>query len=176
MSREIKFRIWDSLKKEMLFEGFHVFGEVTLFNAIGTHAYETRGEKTSLDRYNDFEITQYTGLKDRAGKEIFEGDILKYFTLKRYTQQSHADVPPEIDELYLQSKESTVIFKDGAFQLDNETDDYFIMPISECGLSDLADIKDNCGCVDDETCDINGVEINAEVLGIEVIGNIYSNP
>ena len=68
--REIKFRLWDKLKKEMVFEGFHVFGEVTLFNAIGTYAYETKGERTSLERYNDFEIMQFSGLKDGNGVEI----------------------------------------------------------------------------------------------------------
>lgn len=74
--RTIKFRLWDNLQNEMFFEGFNVFGEVTMFNAIGTYAYETKGERSSLERYNDFIIMQFTGLKD-GNKDIYEGDCLK---------------------------------------------------------------------------------------------------
>jgi uncharacterized phage protein (TIGR01671 family) len=78
MEREIKFRLWDKQEKEMVFEGFHVFGEITLFNAIGNHAYETKGERTSLERYNDFEIMQFTGKQDQKGVDIYEGDIIEF--------------------------------------------------------------------------------------------------
>ena len=79
MSRNIKFRLFDRQENKMLFEGFHVFGEVTLFNLIGIHALETKGEKNSLERYSDFEIMQFTGFLDSLKKEIWEGDVLKPF-------------------------------------------------------------------------------------------------
>jgi uncharacterized phage protein (TIGR01671 family) len=55
--REIKFRIWDSKNKRFVyFEG--------IFNKLDNNLIGEIGQ-------------QYTGLKDKNGKEIYEGDILE---------------------------------------------------------------------------------------------------
>ena len=68
--RPIKFRAWDKTAKEMFYSDFHIgcYGKIYWWDSDGYNRVR-----------DDVEIMQFTGLHDKNGNEIYEGDIVKHY-------------------------------------------------------------------------------------------------
>jgi uncharacterized phage protein (TIGR01671 family) len=129
MNRQIKFRVWDKITNQYLQE----LGIYYWHIPYSLDSEKITGEAnlvglSELLRHDNFVAQQYTGLKDKNGKCVYEGDIVKFSRLFEKERQ--------IKEL-----KSFVRFHNGQFGFDLiGFNDMFFTLSDECGIEVIGNI------------------------------------
>ena len=145
-----KYRAWDSAKKEMFKDTFAITesGQVVV---IEQESVASSPDYVFVER---LVIMQSTGLKDKNGKEIFEGDILKFNDeWNEYCHEGYVDGSVE-GVNYVEVVKGEACFEFGKTRYP-ESSLFIYMEDEHLSFAELVKDKD---------------------FEFEIIGNIYKNP
>ena len=170
INREIKFRVWNG--SEMVYDVIvGIFGifYVNRGNTFGLDENDSASLTPFNTRYPDnTPVMQFTGLKDKNGKEIYEGDIIQfkfYNVYKRWwariEQIPIIEAECEAQRNDVKTQVSFVCYSDGGFYLK----DGYPLILSDVARGQRFKIGRSNSCDTEE-----------KQWDFEIIGNIHENP
>lgn len=134
--REIKFRAFSPEN------GMEYIDDWYWFEERGVHDYKCE------DFYGkNYKIMQFTGMKDKNGKEIYEGDIVKVGTFALNDVEKFGSTPWNNLPIGIKEDDITTIERYINIEFD---------------IKKLYELE-------------NLIKFNPDVTGVEIIGNIYEN-
>lgn len=160
--RKIAFRAWDKKRKEMCYE-VDIYGNEKAFEWTGQWRFENGDKDCFFDNTNkENSLMQFTGLLDKNGKEIYEGDIIAF------NETVMSDVGEDKPNYIEKRSDKGFIYADGKRGKRKYGREIKVVEWKEksCGFEPFSDSDDNCGhCGGGDS-----------PKSCEIIGNIYSNP
>lgn len=135
MSREIKFRAWLKKEKKMVEPlSINLEKQQILLNELA----DKQWIEIRIVSFDDIEMLQYTGINDKHGIEIYEGDIVKRIALFK------AEILESI---------SCVEFEKGCFILKQPTHNNYLFLCKEYELEVIGNIYENKELLENEQID-----------------------
>jgi len=142
--REIKFRAWNKEEKTMV--DLHKMTPLALSVSMNTQLALQGKTGVFIPFFKEVVLMQYTGIKDKNGKEIYEGDILKVTEKERVFSRSF---PSQVEFGKTNTWIVEVYSLPAMWLVKGKMQGHLITVVSQANEAE--------GCV-------------------EVIGNIYENP